>query len=432
MENIIQIEKLNFSFNGKDNILNDIDLTIKKGDFLAILGASGSGKSTLLRVVSNILPASKKDTLKGKVSIFGKTPKDYLNTGKLSFMFQEASLMPNLSVRENIGFPLKLRGEKVNDILINELLDVVGLTNHQTKYPSELSGGMKTRVSLARAFVTQPEVLLLDEPFSALDISWRYELYSYLVKVASKFNTTVILVTHDIQESVLLGDDIAIFSKKGEILDAVKPIKEKITDFGYEDVNYVLENNTQKILDIQTKIIVDGKRQLTKKEALFLLDKLTNELEITKSDIDNLQGLKPYINDNDIFQRVKDLWNSSNNWELKRNLMWRILDADNASFDLHKSAYNFIFNDWNKFSHKCLEQGYSRKSEIIHNTIQRLNDNKYPSEKDWLYLTYLKAMSQGDKDLEVESLRFISSYLRNSKDSKYNQLIVNLLKEKSV
>lgn len=271
MNNTVQIQNLNFSFdNNGGQILNNVSLSIEKGKFLSILGTSGSGKSTLLRIISNILPTFQKENLTGSILIFGKSPRDYLRTGKLSFMFQEASLMPNLSVRDNICFPLKLRGESIDNNLINKLLNVIGLTEHQEKYPRELSGGMKTRVSLARAFVTQPEVLLLDEPFSALDISWRYELYSYLVKVSTQFNTTVILVTHDIQEAILLGDNVVVISQEGKVLINRKPQKTHHSDFDFDSVNKILKENFDAILRLQNDILVDANRS-------FL-----NELKIEK------------------------------------------------------------------------------------------------------------------------------------------------------
>lgn len=261
MNTKVEIKNIDFSYDKDNQIINDVSLFIEKGEFLSILGASGSGKSTILRLISNILPADKSQKLDGSISIFGKTPSQYLNTGKLSFMFQEASLMPNLNARDNIQFPLKLRGEQIDVSFIDELIKVVGLTEHSNKYPSELSGGMKTRVSLARAFVTKPELLLLDEPFSALDISWRYELYQYLIKVANKYGTTLVMVTHDIQEAVLLGDNIIVLSKNGTKLTEMNPKKEKLIDFSHESVNKILEANLNISLELQTAILIDGKAQ---------------------------------------------------------------------------------------------------------------------------------------------------------------------------
>ncbi len=262
MQNQIEIKNINFSFDKDTQIINDVSVSIAKGAFLSILGASGSGKSTLLRIISNILPSGKNNILEGTISVFGKTPNEYLDTGRLSFMFQESSLMPNLSVRDNIIFPLKLRGKEINTNLIDDLLKIVGLESHQYKYPSELSGGMKTRVSLARAFVTKPELLLLDEPFSALDISWKYELYQYLYEFTKKYNTTVILVTHDIQEAVILGDSIMVLSKYGSILNKIKSIKAEKSNLSFEKINKIIEENFHSILALQRDILLDGNGEI--------------------------------------------------------------------------------------------------------------------------------------------------------------------------
>lgn len=420
----IIINNTSFSFDDKVAILNGIDLSIEQGEFLSILGASGSGKSTLLRIISNILPNSPNNNLEGNITLFGKTPKEYLNTGKLSFMFQEASLMPNLNVKDNIGFPLVLRGEKVNFNFINELLDIIGLTEHQNKYPSELSGGMKTRVSLARAFVTKPEVLLLDEPFSALDISWRYELYEYLELLALQNKTTVILVTHDIQEAVLLGNNVTILSKGGYILDTIKPVENNVLDYGYESVNKVIKLNTDKLLDIQTRIIIDGtrenadlKRAINFADYLLVQDK-KNE-DFTQSVLDKVQIFRKSINDKVLFEKLDHLWNSTQQWELKQELIWRLLDSKLATEENHKNVYNFIMNDWKAFVLRCKKQEYSKLSEVFHNTSERLNNTDYPTPKNWLYLLYLRAMCEGNEDYEQKAKIYINNYISENRDIPY-------------
>ncbi len=252
------MENLSFGYNPDRLVLDDISFEIDKGHYMAILGSSGSGKSTLLRILANILPQLSVHFIKGNVSIFGKDSYNYLNTGKLAFMFQEPSLMPNLNVRQNIGFPLRLRGGDIDHSFIKDLIKTVGLEDHQEKLPSELSGGMKTRVALARAFVTKPELLLLDEPFSALDISWRYELYSYLEKIKERFNTTVILVTHDIQEAVLLANSIVVLSSKGKIINKKELQQGSSRLFEHEYTNDVIKKQQSVILELQTNILIDG------------------------------------------------------------------------------------------------------------------------------------------------------------------------------
>jgi NitT/TauT family transport system ATP-binding protein len=278
----ISIDSLCFGYTPSQMILNNISFEIIKGSYMALLGASGSGKSTLLRIIANILPNNKAQYFNGEVSVFGESAIDYRDTGYLSFMFQEPSLMPNLNVRDNIEFPLRLRGESVDIDFVDSLISTVGLKEHQNKLPKQLSGGMKTRVSLARAFVTKPELLLLDEPFSALDISWRYEMYTYLDKIKEKLSTTVILVTHDIQEAVLLADKILVLSKEGRIINEKKLKQQLNRHFDYEYTNKILKNKQPTLSELQTDILLDGKKQLDDKESKIILPKHEKEITINE------------------------------------------------------------------------------------------------------------------------------------------------------
>lgn len=211
-------DDINFSYKPVTNVLSNINFSLDKGETLAIVGASGCGKSTLLRILSGILPNAKGNSFQGEISIDGVTPNQYRQTGKLAFMFQEATLMPHLTVRQNIALPLKIKGIDNNEKVEN-LIKSVGLEDAAGYLPKELSGGMKTRVALARSFVTNPELelLLLDEPFSALDIAWKSKLYVELENLKEQFNTTVIMVTHDVQEALLLADHVIVMNSSGGI-----------------------------------------------------------------------------------------------------------------------------------------------------------------------------------------------------------------------
>lgn len=214
----ITVEKLKFQYS--DKIILDLGLLCANAnEFYAIVGRSGCGKTTLLKVLADIVNQKDDSKVQGSVKLFGMSPKEFRESGKLSFMFQNATLMPNLTVRQNIEFPLKLRKQKIDEAIVEELLEIVGLKEYENFLPKSLSGGMKTRVSLARAFVTKPEVLLLDEPFSALDIAWKLELYKYIDKIRRYFNTTIIIVTHDIQEAILLANKICVLSIEGKCLN---------------------------------------------------------------------------------------------------------------------------------------------------------------------------------------------------------------------
>lgn len=213
----MELNNIYFSHIKGKTVLNNVSFSLQKGETLAIVGASGSGKSTILRLISGILPVAKKNELSGKILINNQSPAEYVKEGKLSFMFQEPTLFPNLSVKENIALPLKVKNQS-DEKKVNHLIEIVGLSGFEDYLPKDLSGGMKTRVALARSFVTNPELLLLDEPFSSLDIAWQDALYYELKELKNEFSTTVVLVTHDITEAIALSDKIICLSIEGKIL----------------------------------------------------------------------------------------------------------------------------------------------------------------------------------------------------------------------
>lgn len=261
----INSQHINFAYTVDKTVLNNISLSLEKGETLAIVGASGCGKSTLLRILSGILP-----NYKGEISIDGLTPDQYRQTGKLAFMFQEATLMPHLTVKQNIELPLKIKGS-TNEQKTNDLIKAVGLEEYSNYLPKQLSGGMKTRVALARSFTTMPELLLLDEPFSALDIAWKSKLYMELEKLREETNTTVIIVTHDVQEALLLADYVIVMNSFGSI-ETRKEIKsdysimQRVSNIsGY--MNSVYESY---MLPIQDAIMNGQNRKNEKQDTLHI------------------------------------------------------------------------------------------------------------------------------------------------------------------
>lgn len=212
----LSLKNVSFSYgdNQEKKILKDISFSVERGKTIVIVGSSGSGKSTILRLISGILP-NKNDLVSGEIIIDEKLPHNYLNQGKLGFMFQKPNLFPNYNVKENIEIPFKINQI---DGDIEKIIETVGLKKYQNYLPRQLSGGMKTRVSLARSFSTNPELLLLDEPFSSLDVAWKDVLYYELRQLIDKFNTTVVLVTHDIEEAIKLGDTIICLGIDGKII----------------------------------------------------------------------------------------------------------------------------------------------------------------------------------------------------------------------
>jgi len=268
-------ENLDFGYSSEKLVLRRISFALNKGDTLSIVGASGCGKSTLLRIISSILPATKDNRLSGQIRIDGKNPDEYRRTGKLAFMFQDATLMPNLTVKENIAFPLKIRAIR-NDERVSDLLQIVGLEEYANYLPKQLSGGMKTRVALARSFVTGPELLLLDEPFSALDIAWKSNLYVELEKLREQYHTTVVFVTHDVQEALLLSNHVIVMSRTGEIkgsyqIRSGKSLIERVHDIS----SFMNEVYSDYLIPIQELIMLDGRKTTNRRESLRVAEKIS-------------------------------------------------------------------------------------------------------------------------------------------------------------
>lgn len=202
---------------GRTVVLNDIHLDIQKGEFLTMIGPSGCGKSTLLKILAGL------DTQYiGHVAINGReVTKPGISQG---FIFQEHRLFPWLTVEQNIAADLNLRNSDIKRE-VQELIEIVRLTGKEKFYPSELSGGMSQRVAIARALLREPEVLLLDEPFGALDAFTRQHLQDVLIDIWKTKKISMILVTHDIDESIYLGTQLAILQANPGRLKKWLPIK---------------------------------------------------------------------------------------------------------------------------------------------------------------------------------------------------------------
>ena len=187
--------------------LQDMSLTIGRGDFLSLLGPSGCGKSTALRLISGLSQPTA-----GRIDWAGGVP----GAGDIGFVFQEPTLMPWATVFDNVWLPLRLKGKsrrQVRDEVMNAL-ERVHLEDFARSYPRELSGGMKMRVSIARALVVRPRILLMDEPFAALDEITRFKLNDDVLELWAEFGLTVVFVTHSVFESVFLSGRIVIMASK--------------------------------------------------------------------------------------------------------------------------------------------------------------------------------------------------------------------------
>ena len=203
---LITLEGVGKVFRNGVVALDGIDLTIESGAFVSLLGPSGCGKSTLLRIISGLIePSHGMRRWAGN----GAAP------GSIGFVFQEPTLMPWTSVAENIYLPLRLAGVARRDAAtrIDEAIAAVGLDGFADAYPRELSGGMKMRVSIARALITRPRLLLLDEPFAALDEITRLKLNEDLLRLWHSEKWTVVFVTHSVFESVFLADRVVVMTR---------------------------------------------------------------------------------------------------------------------------------------------------------------------------------------------------------------------------
>ena len=201
--------------------LQPVDLTVQEGEFITLLGPSGCGKSTLLKMVAGLLEPSD-----GRILLWRK-PIDQVEASghRLSFVFQEATLMPWAKVQANVRLPLDLAGvaRAEADARVAESLQLVGLDKFADNLPRELSGGMQMRVSIARGLVTRPTLLLMDEPFGALDEITRNRLDSDLLELWQRKKLTVIFVTHSIYEAVYLSTRVVVMAARpGRVVDEVK------------------------------------------------------------------------------------------------------------------------------------------------------------------------------------------------------------------
>lgn len=212
--NTIYIEQLRKSFSTgaaaePHYIIKDVDLVVKGGEFFILLGPSGCGKSTLLNMIAGFVAKTE-----GRLAVDGDEIRKPGRDRAMVFQQADASLFPWLTVRENVEFGLRMKrvAKEERREISDRFIRLVGLSGHEDKFPKALSGGMKQRVQLARVLANDPAILLMDEPFGALDAMTRRTMQNELIRIWRETNKTVIFVTHDIQEAILLGQRVGIMS----------------------------------------------------------------------------------------------------------------------------------------------------------------------------------------------------------------------------
>jgi NitT/TauT family transport system ATP-binding protein len=212
---LMQMQGIAKVFNGTVTALRNMNLTVNEGDFISLLGPSGCGKSTALRLIAGLIQPTQ-----GRILWEGGQ-----HAGDLGVVFQEPTLMPWATVARNVYLPFRLRGQSFASVRgdIEDTLALVGLDKFAGAYPRELSGGMKMRVSIARALVTKPRLILMDEPFAALDEITRQRLNDDLLALKSRIGCTVIFVTHSVFESVFLSDRIVVMAARpGRVVEEIE------------------------------------------------------------------------------------------------------------------------------------------------------------------------------------------------------------------
>lgn len=219
MTSIVDVKNLTKNFYNKDGeiqVLNDINFSLNEGEILTLLGPSGSGKSTILNILTELLKPTS-----GKVNI----------TGNIGYMFQKDHLLEWRTIMDNILIDLEIQKKKTPEAIsrIERLLKTYGLWDFRNMYPKELSGGMRQRVALIRTLAVNPDILLLDEPFSALDYQTRILVSDDVYKIIRNEGKSAILVTHDISEAISMSDKIAVLSKRPATIKSIYTIDLKIS-----------------------------------------------------------------------------------------------------------------------------------------------------------------------------------------------------------
>jgi NitT/TauT family transport system ATP-binding protein len=246
------VNKTYLARQGEVHALSNVDLTIDRGEFVSLVGRSGCGKTTLLRILSGLLPPSSGSVLAGGQSIWRGSRRDDEALRAFGLVFQDPNLFPWFTVAENIALPLKLRGVRKKERLAraSELCELVGLPGFEKAYPRELSGGMRQRASIARALSYNPSILLMDEPFGALDALTRDRMNLELQSIHAAAGATVVFVTHSLPEAVFLADRVVLLTPRPGRIRSITPV-------GMPRPRSLETESTQEFQDVIRKLRVE-------------------------------------------------------------------------------------------------------------------------------------------------------------------------------
>lgn len=220
MEAAVEVRKLEITFGsaaGPLTVLSDFDLTVKRNEFVSLIGPSGCGKTTVLRCIADLLQPTS-----GRLLVNGMDPKAAVKQRQIGYVFQSATLLEWRNVLKNVLLPLELAGVRRKEAIprAQAMIERVGLSGFMKHYPRQLSGGMQQRVAIARAMVMEPDIILMDEPFAALDEITRDDMNQWLTEVFMSTDSTVLFVTHNIREAIQLSDRVVVMAARpGRIVE---------------------------------------------------------------------------------------------------------------------------------------------------------------------------------------------------------------------
>ncbi|KAA0955799.1 betaine/proline/choline family ABC transporter ATP-binding protein [Sporosarcina sp. ANT_H38] len=343
---MLKFENVSKVFDGGFQAVKSVSFDIPKGEFLVLIGPSGSGKSTTMKMINRMEPHTS-----GKITINGKDTNSY-NASELrrniGYVIQQIGLFPHYTIEKNIAIVPQLKGwnEKEIKARVNELLELVGLDpkTYATRYPKELSGGQQQRVGIARALAADPDVILMDEPFSALDPLTREQLQNELLSLHKKLKKTIVFVTHDMEEALKMGDRIAIM-KDGKLLQLDTPEKllhEPAHGFVEEFIgkHRIIQNpELMPVIDIMSESVITTTPQWSPEKALALIRqrKITNLIVV-----DDDKKLLGIVSAYDVIKRLDNIKTIEEIMMPREPFLYETATAKDAIILMDEAPYGII------------------------------------------------------------------------------------------